>query len=95
LAFSGISAAAITRIVLRRKNFVMVKISFAAIVPIAVHLQNALWELLFRWTKINYENFQVRTPVELATTGKIGVTRGKCPVPDIIDLGQCNSAITL
>jgi hypothetical protein len=57
----------------------MMEISFAAIVPIAVHPQNALWELLFRWPKINYEKFQVRTPVELATTGEIGVTRGKCP----------------
>jgi hypothetical protein len=48
LAFSGVSAAASTTIALRRKNFVMMEISFAANGSPAVHLQNALRELLFR-----------------------------------------------
>jgi hypothetical protein len=41
------------------------------------------------------KNFQVRAPEELATAGKIGMTRGICPASDIIDVDQCDGAISV
>ena len=56
--------------------------------------KNVLEELLFRRSRINFENYLARELEEPFTVGKTGVTRDKCPIPDIIDPGQCNSAIT-
>ena len=41
-----------------------------------------------------FRKLSARASEEPFTVGKTGVTRDKCPIPDIIDPGQCNSATT-
>ena len=54
--------------------------------------KNVLEELLFRRSRINSGNYRARASEEPFTVGKMGVTRDRCPIRDIIDPGQCNSA---